>query len=956
VAVAEHLVGRAAELGTFDRLLDEVDAGRPCAVALLGEPGIGKTRLLSTLTARAHERGHLVLAGSASELERDQPFAVFVDALDDYVAGLDPTLLEPLGEPVLAELGLVLPSLEREGATAVQHERYRSHRAVRALLRLLTTMRPLVLVLDDVHWCDPGSLELLGALLHRPAAAPVLTATAARPRQLPQRLAGALDRGERDGKLVRLEVDVLTREEAEELVGPTATALYEETGGNPFFLEQLRRFFDGTGQVAAGEAHTVGDVEVPHAVAAAMADELELLSEVACRVVEGAAVAGDPFEPELAAAAAGVAEAAAIGAIDELLGVDLVRRTEVPRRFRFRHPLVRRAIYDRTPGGWRLAAHERCAAELERRGASAAARAHHVELSARAGDAAAVLVLREAGEEAAPRAPGSAAHWFGAALRLLPDTVHPEARVELLGARARALAAAGRLPESRAALVEALDVAPPELQTELVVACARVEHMLGLHDPARERLERALAENADAGAAERAMVMTRLAVNRLYMLDIEGGCEWAVRALAEAEDTEPALAAEALAVRALGSSYGGLAEAQAQVDDATRVIDSLSDEQLASRLDAVAYLASAEWHRGRLDRAARHAERALAIGRATNQGDLFTDIQPVIGLALRAQGRLNEAKDALEGAVEGARLLDNAQALAWGLIPLSDVAHAAGDLELAHGAAEEAATLVEGLVGGPAMRGGAAIARARALADLGEPERAAELLLTTCGGEGLSLVPAAARPRGLELLTRSLLASGRKPAAERVVAAAADCAQFVELPLASAMAELAGAALAAAEGNHAAAARQALSAAERLEQSGRPFDATVARLTAGRALAAGPDSEAATELLEQAAAAFEGYAAERYRNEAERELRKLGRHIHRRTRPGADGAGLESLTERELEVARLVADRRTNPEIAATLFLSPKTVETHLRNIFRKVGVANRVELARAVDHAQVPR
>jgi DNA-binding NarL/FixJ family response regulator len=105
--------------------------------------------------------------------------------------------------------------------------------------------------------------------------------------------------------------------------------------------------------------------------------------------------------------------------------------------------------------------------------------------------------------------------------------------------------------------------------------------------------------------------------------------------------------------------------------------------------------------------------------------------------------------------------------------------------------------------------------------------------------------------------------------------------------------------------------------------------------------------------LQHAARELEHCGALRYRDEAERELRKLGHRIHRRTRPGtADGIGLESLTERELQLARLVTDRKTNPEIASELFLSQKTVETHLRNIFRKVGVSSRVELARAVESA----
>ena len=105
--------------------------------------------------------------------------------------------------------------------------------------------------------------------------------------------------------------------------------------------------------------------------------------------------------------------------------------------------------------------------------------------------------------------------------------------------------------------------------------------------------------------------------------------------------------------------------------------------------------------------------------------------------------------------------------------------------------------------------------------------------------------------------------------------------------------------------------------------------------------------------LQRAAAALEACGAWRYRQSAERELGKLGHRPHRRTRPGkANRAGIESLTGRELQVARLVVDRKTNPQIAAELFLSQKTVETHLRNIFHKIDVSSRVGLARAIERA----
>ena len=132
-----------------------------------------------------------------------------------------------------------------------------------------------------------------------------------------------------------------------------------------------------------------------------------------------------------------------------------------------------------------------------------------------------------------------------------------------------------------------------------------------------------------------------------------------------------------------------------------------------------------------------------------------------------------------------------------------------------------------------------------------------------------------------------------------------------------------------------------------------PIEAARSRVIAGRALAMDGRKEPAAQELERAAAELQACGALRWRDEAERELRRLGRRIHRRSRPGtADGGGVASLTARELEVGRLVVDRRTNAEIAATLFLSRKTIETHLRNIFFKLAVSSRADVARAIEEA----
>ena len=157
---ADTLVGRSAELAVLDGAVAALQDGPARPLVVQGEAGIGKTRLLAELAGRATARRFTVLSGSASELEQDLPFWLFVDALDDYVAGLDPRVLAGLGDEVRAEVAHVLPSLAEhatDGRLMVQDERYRTHRAIRELLGRLAAREPIVLVLDDVHWADPSS-------------------------------------------------------------------------------------------------------------------------------------------------------------------------------------------------------------------------------------------------------------------------------------------------------------------------------------------------------------------------------------------------------------------------------------------------------------------------------------------------------------------------------------------------------------------------------------------------------------------------------------------------------------------------------------------------------------------------------------------------------------------------------------------------------------------------------
>jgi ATP/maltotriose-dependent transcriptional regulator MalT len=915
-------------------------------------------------------RGHLVLAGAASELERELPYWVFVDALDEFLRSLEPDRRDALGDDTRSSLAHVFPSFARfaasEGA-AVQYERYRSHRAVRELLERLTATRPLVIALDDCHWADPASVDLLGSLLRRPPDAAVLIAIAVRPRQEPGRLSAALEGAWRADRLSRLELGALTRSEAGELLGssvdePTAALLYEESGGNPFYLEQLVRSAERTPVPAtATPDDSLGDLQVPPLVAAALAEELALLPDDARLVLQGAAVVGDPFDPELATLAAAVNGASALDAVDELLRLDLIRETDVPRRFRFRHPLVRRAVYESAPAGWRLGAHERSAAALAARGVDVTERAHHVERAGRQGDAIAVATLREAGEAAAQRAPASAAHWFAGALRLLADDATAEARVELLLSRAGALATCGHFADAHSALLESIELVPEDaiaLRVRLTTACAGVEHLLGQHADAYGRLARALESLEDADSPEVVALMIELALDGVYRMEFEQVVAWASRALDIARPLgDRPLTASAAAMLAWGAGLQGtIPEAEAYHSEAAALVDSLSDRELALRLDAGINLAGAELYLDRFDEAGAHTERVIAVARATGQPAVVTFAFMLLAWVRMLRGELADGGEMLDAAVEEARLLGNVQSLAGLLLNRSLTALSAGDMEIAVSAAEESVDLTRDMDNGltPAATG---LALAAARLETGDPELAGavELLLERTGGAELPLMPGGSfRAKWLELLTRCWLALGRPRDAEHAAASAkAAAASMGGLRMATSMADRAAAVVALASGDPSSAADHALASAAVADDVGLPVEAALSRALAGRALAQAGEPERAVPELERAATAFHACGARRYRDAADHELRRLGRHVHRRTQPGLAGAlGVEALTEREEQVARLVVDRRTNPEIAETLFLSPKTVETHMRNIFRKLDVASRVEVARAVERA----
>ena len=971
---ASALVGRSQELAAIEGALDQLAAGHPGALEVVGEAGIGKSRLLSELTARAEARGYLVLEGRAAEFERAVPFGVLLDAVNDYLGALDPALLRALGEEVAAELAEIFPSLAAlstgRSRPGLEAERYRAHYAIRALLERLAANQPVVLALDDMHWSDEGSIEAVAHLLRR-FHGPLLTVCAFR--LAPARLAAALDTAERAGRCVRLELAPLTAGEADALLEPVIdparrSALYRESGGNPFYLQELGRAAHH-GPLRAGPGSMLSsahELEVPASVAAAIRDELAELPLGTRKVLESAAVAGEAFEPELVAAIAQLAEPEVLASLDVLLDADVVRPTDAPRRFRFRHPIVRRAVYEWTGRGWLLAAHARAAAALETAGDSLAARAAHVERSAAAGDEQAIALLIEAAREVAPRAPVTAARRLQAALALLTSDAPPELQLTLLTEAADALAQAGVFEEALDALMRALDLVPADHRRQrarLIGQIAAVKRQTGLPLESRDLLDQALRSLPATDTADALTLRLEISINCYFRGEFDAMGHTAVAVLADARARgDPVLVCLAAALASLAASSTVQVEpAKAHLRTALGAFDAIDDEHLIERIDLCGWLGMAAFALEEMNHVLDPVQRGLSLSRASGQGG--SNIPGLLNLQVQALilcGRVSEAVRVADTAVDAALLSGNGQLIVWASEAASMAAMWAGDSEGALANAREAVAHSDRL-GESFFSPLAQLRLAGALYATGDAAGCREQLASLEATPSRQLLDLAGA-HGWELLTRTHLALGDLAAAEETAARAEARAATTQLPQQSATAGCARAAVLLARAQHQAAKRTAQAAIAQAEHAGNPLLAARARALTGRALAAGGERDKAIAALERARAVFLTCGATGEADAAARELRRLGKRVHRRrtaarSRPGA-------LSTREREVAQHVARGETNREVAAALFLSEKTIESHLARIYDKLGVHSRAALATlitSVDEtadvpAQLPR
>ena len=521
---------------------------------------------------------------------------------------------------------------------------------MRGLLERLAAPRPLVLCLDDLHWADPASLDLLAALARRPPARPVLIAFAYRegPGAGLARRRARRGRARRPGRAARARA--AHRAEAAALAAATSRTSCTRSAAATRSTSSSSHGARPAAGTPGPPAWAPAPPGFPPPSRAALAGELAALPGAARRVLEAAAVAGEPFEPDLVAEVAALDEDETLAALDALLEPALIRPTPVPRRFAFRHPVVRHAVYAAAPGAWRLQAHARAAAALERRGAGPVERAHHVAHAARRGDRAAVDLLAAAADGVFQQAPATAAHHLECALRLLPDDdgVARE-RIELLQSLAYALLGAGRLEEAHDALGRTLELVPQrDWERRALLLCSQTSLDAWSGRPVDEplrRLRAALEQEPATPSAGGFALRMPLAGMELMELRLDRVAAIATEALALARELRSRRHEHAaLAMLALGQAAAGRAgPARAALDRALALFAAAEAGEIGQHSQGFWDLGCALHLAGRHEEAVAQLRRAVAIDRRTGHGYfipvlLSTQLPPLLQL-----GRVTEA-------------------------------------------------------------------------------------------------------------------------------------------------------------------------------------------------------------------------------------------------------------------------------------------------------------------------
>jgi DNA-binding CsgD family transcriptional regulator len=912
------VLGREHELARLEDVLESARIGAGGALVLRGEPGVGKSLLLSTVTNAAED--FAVLAATGMQSESDLAFGALSALLRPLLTGID-ALPAVQAASLRAAVGLAAPT---------QVEQLPCHAGVVSLLAAAAERRPLLVVADDVQWFDEASRDALLFAARR------LTSDAVG-------FLMAIREGETETPLVtglpELALAGLAEEPALELVAhvtrevspQVARRLWSETAGNPLALIEIPRNLSSeqrSGRAALDQPLPVGRrLEDSFAArAAALPGQSRQALLVAAASYTGATDTILAALDDLGLAA---------NALDAAEEEDLVSIVEGG--LRWRHPLVRSAVYHAAGAPARRAAH----AALARAGGEARLpdhRAWHHAAAAAAPDEDVASELDRVAEEAARRgAPSTALRALEQAAKLTPGETE-RARREVQGAELAL--AVGRLDEALALLDDArnrTDDAALSAHGERIRA--RVEMLRGSPQAAHDRLV-AIAETVqDIDRPLAAAAMTEAVLARTVTGPLPAYRETAERAFALAEGLGGEV--EAMAGVALGCGLLLSAETDAGLELFTRygaVVEKPEVWHNAPELPGMYACLHASIER--FDTADRLF--AAMTTSARDQGAVRALPYPLSGRALvdLELGRWPAALAWAEEAVELSREMAGAGMLASSLAALAQVEASMGRPEATRAHAEESLAICKQL-NAWAVEPEPVLALASLALSLGEHEDAVSVWRQTTvdirewvlepGWEHLD-----------DVMIEASVRAGRHAQAER------------ELEDLQAKAERTGrtwahAVAARCRGLLAPSAEMDAHFTRALEWHDRaplPFARARTELCYGERLRRARRRVDAREQLARASATFHALGATIWAQRAERELAAAG---YSRQSP-AERSPWAELTAAETRVARVILEGATYDEAASALFVSPRTIETHLRQIYRKVGVRSRSEMTRRLS------
>lgn len=951
--ISPGFIARAPELAALESALDSARGGGPVVALVAGEAGIGKSRLLDEFSSRAFASGARVLRGSSSIASRSGlPFAPIVQAL----RSAPPDTIAALPESIREELAVLLPELASAGAPdeSPRHGEAASTRLFGAVLLLLEQLgsdAPLVVMVEDVHWMDPSSQDLLAFLASGVSPTAMLFVLSFRPDELGERPAPRLLVADlqRAARTVRVDVQPLSRSDTAAQIGAIAgevpdleavDRIFGRSEGNPFFTEEL---------VAADR----DGLDQPAHVRDLLLMRFDHLGEPARAVVRVAAAVGRSVDHQLLAAIAATPEDRLEEAIREALAAHVLVLDEGGEGYTFRHALLHETIARELLPGERTRLHAQIAALLsERDGEAGATRlaeiARHLELAHDLPGALRASVAAALAADAVSAAADALVH-YDRALDLwekVPEaeTVAAIPVAELLQRAGEASwlgagdpqGAARRFERAREALDPGDVLGRADLTSRLAL-CAW-EAGGSVRDEGKLH-EQALAMLPDEPTEIGARVLARQASYLMVAGELEAGALTARRAMAMAQETG-SLRDEADAAVTLFSCLG----LGAHPDEALELIQSSRGLVIESRSPRIlqrwvsnAMAVLHNWSR---------YEEALALGR---EG---LELLPRHGLGRHAQlcalgtmagllttvGRIAEAEE-LIGRERAKVTADSIAAH----IELANINRVAGEWAEARGVLDR--------LGDPtAMDAHYAIPILCCRA---------EIAVWEGGLDEAGAAVAAAEPLlpPEDFLSRSrFLAVAMRVQAERSDRAEADrLIEHLETFLGSAAvlppSVLANAQLARAERSRLAGRPDPApwsATAETWDALGHPYEATYSRLREAQSLAAtgGRTQRRIAAVVRPALATADGAGFQQLSAELRDVARRSGVALAEPREPGAFG----ELTEREREVLRLVSAGRTNPQIAEELFISGKTASSHVSSILFKLGVSSRGE-ASAVAH-----